>query len=125
MPNIITVTGRPCTPCDQASVKSMNKLVKHVLAMLESDVRMSGIGPNWMNLLGHTMTASKYQKTYRRYAETGYNAAFGQEYHHHLECSNLDPCESTAIEERHLVTDDSRLEEVTKVHFFFGRKVWR
>ena len=41
-PNIITVHGRPCTSHDQCSVESMNKLVKHLLRMIESEVRISG-----------------------------------------------------------------------------------
>ena len=41
-PNISSVTGRPRTPRDQGSVESMNKLIKKVIAMLESEAEASG-----------------------------------------------------------------------------------
>jgi hypothetical protein len=45
-PAIITVYRGPCITHNQGSVESMNKLVKHVLTMIESQVRTSGIKPN-------------------------------------------------------------------------------
>ncbi len=61
-PNIITVHGRPCTPCDQGSVESMNNLVKCVLTMIELEVRISGMEQNWTTLLGHTTAAINNKK---------------------------------------------------------------
>ena len=76
-PNILSVTGRPRTPRDQGSVESMNKLIKKVLASIESEVRTSGKTPNWTNLLGRVMAAVNNQKGRSRCAETVYKKVFG------------------------------------------------
>ena len=75
-PNIIAVHGRPLTPRHRGSVESVNNLVKLVLTMIESEVRISGMKPNWTNLLGCTMTAINNQKGHGKYAKTANNAIF-------------------------------------------------
>lgn len=95
--SIITVTGRPHTLCDQGS-KCMNEVVKHVWAMIEFEVMMSRIEPAW-----RYNCRNQIPKGHRKYAETGYKAACGQIYHHQLNCSIMEVCERTKIEESLLV----------------------
>ena len=121
-PNIITVHGRPCTPCDQGSVERMNKLVKHVLTMIESKARISGREPNWTNLLGRTIAAINNQKRHGKYADTAYKAVFEQDYNQHIKCLVSEACKCKIIEERLRVTNDPRLAAVTKDLFFIDDK---
>lgn len=117
-PNIITVHGRPRTPRDQGSVESVNKMVKRVLAMIESEVRISGVEPNWTDLLGRTMAAINNQKGRGKFAETAYKAVFGQDYNQHIKCPVSEARKCKTIEERLRVANDPRLAEVTKDLFF-------
>ena len=107
-PKIASVTGRPRTPRDQGSVESMNKLIKQVLANIESEMRLQGRDPNWTNLLGRVMSVVNNQRGRGRYAETAYRAVFGQDY----ELPVRSKC--STIEERLRDNVDSRLEAVAK-----------
>jgi hypothetical protein len=108
-PNITTVHGRLHIPHDQGSVESVNKLVKHVLTMIESEVMISGMEPKWTHLLGCTMVAINNQKGGGKYAEAVYKAVFGQDYNQHIKCSVSEAQESKMIEERLRFTNDPRL----------------
>ena len=54
---------------------------------------------------------------FEKYAEKGYKAVFGQDHHQQIKCLILEAWESTAIEERLRVTNNSRLKEVTMDYF--------
>jgi hypothetical protein len=51
--------------------------------MIKSEVGISGVEPNWTNL----MPAINIPKRHWKHAETAYKAVFGQGYNQHIRCS--------------------------------------
>ena len=83
-----------------------------MLTVIESEVKISGMKPNC------TMAAINNQKGSEKYAETAYKAVFGKDYNQHIKCSVSEACKCKMTEERFHVTNDPRLEAVTKDLFF-------
>jgi hypothetical protein len=85
--------------------------------MIESDVRISGIEPNWTHLLGGATAAINNKN-----AETAYKAVFGHEYHQHIKCSVLEAYENAMIGALIFVTNDSKPEGKANDLFFFVKE---
>ncbi len=86
-PNCFLVTGRPCTPRDQGSVESANKLVQHVLKSISAEHRSKGLEVNWTNRLGQTMAICNSQTGMKSLSTSSYESVFGQQYHPVLRCT--------------------------------------
>ena len=86
-PNILTVTGQPCRPNDQGSVKSMNKLVKRVLNSVLAERRIGGGNPNWTEVLGGVAQAINSQCGRGKNNVPSFNAVYGMPYDQDFSCT--------------------------------------
>ena len=79
-PSVVTVTGRPRTPCDQGSVENANRQVKDILGRIELHLCSQGIQPNWTELLQQVQTTmnSLPQKNFGK--ATCYETLYGKIY---------------------------------------------
>ena len=99
-PTIQTVRGRVRNPRDQGSTENMQKHVKAVLKLLETEIRQQGGDPNWTSLLGRTMAAINKSSGRLATDVAPYKAVFGMDYDHPIFCSMKDIWACKTIQDR-------------------------
>ena len=80
-PSILIVTGHLCTPRDQGSVESVNKLVKRILADVMLEHWRNNLSDNWTYILGQVVSCANNQRSRQKNSVPSYNAVFGMDFH--------------------------------------------
>ena len=98
-PSILTVTGRPRTPRDQALIERANKTVKRMLSDLCAERRKEGLDDNRTNLLGRLTSNLNTFHSRQTNSVSAYKAVFGSDYHLQTTCLVEDACLCNMVDE--------------------------
>jgi hypothetical protein len=108
------VTGRPRRPQDQGcSVESMNKLVKRILGTVLTECRLSGVNPNWTEVLGMVAATINSQHGRGKDDISSFEAVYGQVLNHDIDmtCSKAEARQCWTLPQFLKVTIDAEFAE--------------